>query len=68
MNNATHLTDSDFLTEKRFQRTHSETLAAIKRLKIDKSVNTQLIEQIENEDILLKIKLSTYKKVNGKLL
>ena len=54
--------DSDFLTEKRFQRTYSEALFVLEKLKKDKSINQELIGKIENDDALLKIKFRTYKK------
>ena len=60
--------DSEFLSEKRFNRSHSETIIIIEKIKTDNTIDSNLIKQIEEEDIILKIKLRTYEKCKRKTI
>lgn len=58
--------DSDFLTEKRFCKTHSETKEFLE--KVQNSYNPNLINKVENEDTQILIKYRTYKKSKKQLI
>jgi len=63
-----NISNSDFLTDKRFLRTYSETVKILKILKEENSYNQNLIINVENEDAKIHIKLNTYKKSKKQII
>jgi len=62
------LQPEDYLTSKRFDKKYSEASIIIAKLKNDNTLNQESIKQIEEEDLLLKIKLNTYEKSKKKII
>lgn len=52
----------DFLLKKRFEGSRQETIEALDRLRLDKTIDQDLIEQIDQEDLAIWMKFRTYKK------